>query len=83
MNILITGAWQCTKEQRDGIEKLGHRVCFLQNEQNELPIPYETVEAVICNGLFLWHPIERFVNLRYIQLTSAGFDRVPMEDVNV
>lgn len=82
MNILITGAWQCTKEQRDGIEKLGHRVCFLQSEQNELPIPYETVEAVICNGLFLWHPIERFVNLRYIQLTSAGFDRVPMEDVN-
>ena len=27
------------------------------------------------------HPIEKFVNLKYIQLTSAGFDRVPMDYV--
>ena len=33
--------------------------------------------------LFLSHPIEKFTNLRYIQLTSAGFDRVPMEYVKV
>ena len=41
-------------------------------------MPYDAVEGVICNGLFVHHAIERFTFLKYIQLTSAGFDRVPM-----
>ena len=53
----------------------------MQYENQPLPCAYEEVEGVICNGLFLHHPIERFTSLRYIQLTSAGFDRVPMEYV--
>lgn len=81
MNLLITGAWRCIQEQWNTVAQLGHHVYFLQNEKDELPCPYETVEGVICNGLFLHHSIEKFVNLRYIQLTSAGFDRVPMEYV--
>lgn len=79
MNLLITGAWNCTQEQRKQIEDLGHRVFFLQNEADLLPVAYDWVEGVICNGLFLHHPAERFGNLRYIQLTSAGFDRVPVD----
>lgn len=79
MNLLITGAWRCTQEQLEHISRLGHKVFFLQNEKDELPLPYESVEGVICNGLFLHHPIESFTSLRYIQLTSAGFDRVPIE----
>lgn len=79
MNILVTGAWNCTKEQIDWIEGQGHKVTFLQQEQDVLTIPYEAVEGVICNGLFLYHPAEKFTNLRYVQLTSAGFDRVPMD----
>lgn len=82
MNLLITGAWRCTKEQINHIVQLGHDVFFLQNEKDNLPVSCEWVEGVICNGLFLYHSIERFPNLRYIQLTSAGFDRVPMEHVN-
>ena len=39
------------------------------------------MEGIIGNGIFLSHPIEKFVNLKYIQLTSAGFDRVPMDYV--
>lgn len=81
MNLLVTGAWHCTWEQLDSIARLGHQVFFLQQEADALPLAYEKVEGVICNGLFLHHPIERFTNLRYIQLTSAGFDRVPMEHV--
>ena len=79
MKLLITGAWRYTERQRDEIDRLGHDVIFMQNESDALPCSYEDVEGVICNGLFLHHPIERFVNLRYIQLTSAGFDRVPMD----
>ena len=79
MRILITGAWNASKEQLSTIKALGHEVIWHQQERDSLPVPYETVEAVICNGLFLSHPIERFASLKYIQLTSAGFDRIPME----
>lgn len=81
MNLLITGAWQQAKEYIPTIESKGHQVQFLQFEKDELPCEYEWVEGIIGNGIFLSHPIEKFTNLEYIQLTSAGFDRVPMEYV--
>ena len=81
MKLLVTGAWNCTQEQLNTLAQLGHEVTFLQNEKDALPCAYEEVEGVICNGLFLYHAIEKFTSLRYIQLTSAGFDRVPMDYV--
>ena len=81
MNILVTGAWQNAKEYTEKIEEMGHTIRFLQYEKDELPCPAEWVEGVICNGLFLYYPIEQFTNLHYIQLTSAGYDRVPMDYV--
>lgn len=81
MNVLITGAWRHTDGQLQAIRELGNNVIFMQNETDALPCPAEEIEAVICNGLFLHHPIEKFISLKYIQLTSAGFDRVPMDYV--
>ena len=81
MNLLVTGAWSGGKDCIPELEKTGHSVCFMQFEKDNLPCDYSWVEGVICNGLFLTHPIERFRNLRYIQLTSAGFDRVDMDYV--
>ena len=81
MNLLVTGAWRCTREQLDSIARLGHQVYFLQQESEALPLAHDAVDSVICNGLFLHHPIEKFTRLRYIQLTSAGFDRIPMDYV--
>jgi len=81
MNFLITGAWWQARENIDKIRQQGHEVMFLQQEKDLLPCAYEWVEGVVCNGLFLHHPLERFPNLKFIQLTSAGFDRVPMEDI--
>ena len=81
MNLLITGAWSGGKAAICELKKTGHSVQFLQQESESLPCPYDWVEAVVCNGLFLHHPIEKFTNLKYIQLTSAGFDRVPMDYV--
>lgn len=79
MKLLITGAWDHTPEQRKAIEELGHTVIYVQNEKDPLPVAYEDIEGVICNGLFLYHPIEKFTALRYIQVTSAGLDRVPVD----
>ena len=81
MKLLITGAWRHTEDQLSQIRQFGHDVLFLQNENEDLPCEYESVDGVICNSLFLYHPIEKFTNLKYIQLISAGFDRVPMEYV--
>lgn len=79
MKVLITGAWQCSEEEITEIKKLGNEVFFQEDERASLSVDYSEVEAVICNGLFLYHPIERFTALKYIQLTSVGFDRVPMD----
>ena len=81
MKLLVTGAWKFTPEDIEKLKELGHEVSVLQMETDPLPTAYEDVEGVICNGLFLSHPIENFTNLRYIQLTSAGYDRVPMDYV--
>ena len=81
MNLLVTGAWQSAKENMDVLRSMGHEIAFLQQEKEALPVDPAWVEGVICNGLFLHHPIDSFPNLRYIQLTSAGFDRVPMDEI--
>ena len=81
MNLLITGAWNDGKNCMDEIKAMGHQVVFMQYEKDALPCAYDWVEGVVCNGLFLSHPMENFPNLRYIQLTSAGFDRVDMNSV--
>ena len=81
MNLLVTGAWNSANEYIPQIELYGHTVIFLQQEKDSLPCEYNWVEGVICNVLFLYHNIESFSNLKFIQLTSAGFDRVPMDYV--
>lgn len=79
MKLLVTGAFNCTPEQLDTLRDKGYDVTFMQNESDKLPCPYSEVEGVICNGLFLHHPIEKFIGLRFVQLTSVGFDRMPMD----
>lgn len=79
MKWLITGAFRIEPYQADYFAENGHEIFIMQNEKDELPIDSQEVDAVICNALFLYHSIEKFPKLRYIQLTSAGYDRVPME----
>lgn len=81
MKLLITGAWKANEAELNEIRALGHEIILMPEESGKLPCAAEFIEGVICNGLFLYHPIEEFANLRYIQLTSAGFDRVPMDYV--
>ncbi|MBE6758397.1 MAG: hydroxyacid dehydrogenase [Ruminococcaceae bacterium] len=81
MNLLVTGAARPTETQLDSLRAMGHTVWFLQNEHEALPLPTEEVEGVVANGLFLHHDITRFTALRYIQLTAAGLDRVPVDHV--
>lgn len=81
MNLLVTGAFAWTEQELNMLRELGHNVVFMQQEKSPLPSEADWVEGIIGNGIFLSHPIEQFTSLRYIQLTSAGFDRVPMDYV--
>ena len=81
MNLLVTGAFDCAEKELNMLRERGHEVFFMQQEKSPLPCDAAWVEGIIGNGIFLSHPIEQFTNLRYIQLTSAGYDRVPMDYV--
>ncbi|MDM8144880.1 NAD(P)-dependent oxidoreductase [Bacteroides eggerthii] len=79
MNLLITGCFEYSNAQIKILESLGFTVYFMQQEKDELPLLASNVDAVVCNGLFLSHDIDQFSRLKFIQLTSAGFDRVPVD----
>ena len=82
MKLLLTGAFKCTDEQIEYLKSLGHEIVFFGDEREKLDFDVSDIEGVICNGLFVYNDIEQFRNLKYIQLTSAGFDRVPMDYIN-
>lgn len=79
MKLLLTGAFKYTQEQIEYIKSLGHDVVFVQDERVPIEFDISDIEAVVCNGLFLYTPIEKFKSLKFIQLTSAGLDRVPLD----
>ena len=78
MKTLITGAFQASSEEYAMLEALDLDITFQQFEKDKVEAP-EQYEAVICSGLFLYNDIRDFTNLRYIQLTSAGLNRVPVD----
>ena len=79
MNLLLTGCFKYTEVQKEKLASLGFRICFVQQEKEALPLATAEVDAKVCNGVFLTHNIEEFSQLKFIQLTSAGFDRVPVD----
>lgn len=81
MNLLLTGAWASARAHIAELEAMGHSVLFLRNETDPLPCDPAWVEGLVCNRFFLHHSLDEFPALRFIQLTSAGLDRVPLEQI--
>lgn len=77
--LLLTGAYSYSKEQLDKIEQLGWNITFVQNELEALDIDVREFDAVVCNALFLYNDISEFHNLKMVQATSAGLERLPVE----
>lgn len=80
MRAIVTGALQATAEDLAALEQLGLEVTLHPDERAEVPDP-ETYEVAICNNLFGFHDLDHFPNLKYIQLTAAGMDRVPLDRI--
>jgi phosphoglycerate dehydrogenase-like enzyme len=79
MKLMLTGAFKYSKEQMEKLKLLGFDIVFVQDERVPLQIEVSDIDAVVCNSLFLYNDIKKFKNLKFIQLTSAGLDRVPLD----
>lgn len=79
MRLLLTGAFAYSEAQLNALRALGAALVFQKDERGAPETDFAAVDAVVCNGLFLYHDIKEFKNLKCIQLTSAGLDRVPLD----
>ena len=78
MKLLLTGAFSYTDEQLTTLRNSGFEITYVQNELEEIEADESQFDAVVCNNLFKFNSPEKFTNLKVVQLTSAGFDRVPV-----
>ena len=78
MKLLLTGAFRYTEEHLSVLKTAGFEITFVQNELEKLTIDCSVFDAVVCNGLFLHNDVRNFTNLKAVQLTSAGYERVPV-----
>ena len=79
MKILITGAFNYDKYFEKLLIDMGYKVEYLQNELQDIKKKHVDIEGIICNNFFLYNDIKEYKKLKFIQLTSAGLDRVPIE----
>ena len=80
MRAIVTGALQATAADLAALEALGLTVTVHPDERAAVENP-EQYEIALCNNLFGFHDLDAFPNLKYIQLTAAGMDRVPLERI--
>lgn len=81
IKLLVTGSFPLDEAQRKELSLMGFDVFFHRDEKAPVHLP-EQYEAVICNGMFLYHSLDQFSSLKLIQLTSAGMDRVPLTEIH-
>ena len=79
MKLLLTGAFSYSETQFERLRSMGHDLIWMQQESDILPAGASEAEGIVCNGLFLHHDPDEFPELKIVQLTSAGLDRVPVD----
>lgn len=78
MKLLLTGAFHYSDKQLLALKNAGFDITFVQNELEKLSIDCSDFDAVVCNSLFKYNSLDNFKKLKAVQLTSAGYDRVPV-----
>ena len=81
MKLLITGCIPRSEALFRELEAMGHELLYIPEERvslSELGIDPAPFEGVVCNQLFLYNDIRDFTSLRFMQLSTAGLDRIPL-----
>ncbi len=81
MKTLITRSLKLTPQEQTYLAELGLEMTFHADETAPVVDP-EQYEVVIAYDLFRANPIEQFTNLKYLQITSAGLDHLPLSEIN-
>ncbi|NLL73146.1 MAG: glycosyltransferase [Clostridiales bacterium] len=79
MKLMVTGAFSYTSEQIRELEEIVGEVVYIKDERQKITTDVSDVDIVVCNNIFSYNSIERFKKLKFIQLTSAGIDRLPID----
>lgn len=79
--LLVTGALRATGQHYEEFSRLGYTVVSMTDEQGELPATAFQAENIVCNSLFSRNRLEKFPNLRHVYFTSAGTDRLLLEEL--
>lgn len=79
MKLLLTGAFNYSEEQLNQLHNLGYEILYIQDEREPIHFDVSSIDVVVCNSLFLYQDITRFDSLKFIQLISAGLDRIPLD----
>lgn len=79
MNLLFAGNYHLDNRKLQELKQLGIHVYIMKEENSILPVEPKRIDGVVCNWLFVNHDIRQFTNLKYVQLLSAGLERMPME----
>ena len=82
MRLLVTGVYPYTDEDFQKMREMGYEVIFMEKEDGFVPEGPKTIEGIVCNNLFKYHSLDEFPNLKYLQVTSAGLDHLPLRDIN-
>lgn len=87
MNILIAGKISKNKSLLNGLIQKGFNLSIMENELENIHslFSYEEIQSfqgIICNSFFTVNDIKRLNNLKFIHVTSAGLDRVPLKFCN-
>jgi len=85
MNLLITPALTLTSEQKTALS--AHHTLYTISDER-LPLCEQTlsflpedIDGIVCNLFFQHNDLSSLPNLKFIQLTSAGLDRVPLDEI--
>lgn len=79
MKLLLTGAYKYNEAQLERISQLGFDLLFIEDDSAPTKVDLSEIEALICNRFLIHNDLSHFKNLKFIQLLSAGLDRVPLD----
>ncbi|PHU40395.1 4-phosphoerythronate dehydrogenase [Pseudobutyrivibrio ruminis] len=82
MKLLVTSAIKLSNEQIAQLSKKNELI-FVENEKaiSLDAIELEAIEGIVCNFFFVNNSLDIFPNLRFVQLTSVGTERVSVKEL--
>jgi len=79
MKIFAAGSAYFTREVCEGAKNLGYEIVPLAADKVHCSCDEAEIDVIVCSGLFELVDVEKYTKLKLLQLTTAGFDLVPVD----